>query len=215
MKKFLLASIFLTIIFLTHSADTVKAGGCCYKYFSAVDGIASVLDAQISVAFVDPVHFGPLASQKIEAHVASAKPGQFCMTNTQKTDAEGAISVKCSSPVPGTMDIYFTAPDMNAQANDAIKFYPKQVNFAANPNAPAATNTPIPTPTRMTTATPLPSSTPTESQPTASPEIPPATEQLQQRIDTLEKKIAAQEKQLNILQKAFNRMVTFFTQFFQ
>lgn len=212
-NNWLVSGIFILMI-LALRINTVKAGGCCYKYFTSVDGIASVLDAQVRVAFVDPVSFGPLNSQKIEAHVASAKPGQFCVTNTQKTDADGGIAVHCSSPFPGIMSIYFTAPDMDAQANDSIKFYPKTVNFAANPNAPAATNTPTPTALHMPSVTPSSTPMPKETQQMV-PVIAPETEQLQQRIDSLEKKIEAQEKQLNILQKAVNSIVTFFSQLFQ
>ena len=223
MKKGLIFLGLISCAAFTALAGRVYAGGCCYKYFSATDGVAGTQDAQISVAFVDPINtfadpgkttFNSLTNQKIDVHVASARPGQFCLTNSEKTNSEGHIDAHCASPFSGTMSIYFTAPDMDAQANGMISSVAKTVNFLPNPNAPAETDTPTPFPSPVSTNTTIPTSTPTTVQQETQGSSASETAELQKRVDSLEAKVAEQGKQVSMLQKIINSLLGFFNRLF-
>ena len=215
MKKGLVYLGVMVLALSIFAARQVNAGGCCFKYFSSTDGIAGIKNAQISVAFVDPIqsYAEPgrttvsLANQKIETHVSSAKPGQFCLGNTEKTDDQGHIDVHCSSPSAGSMLVYFTAPDMSAQANEMIKFATRLINFSSDPNAPASTVTPTPA---YDTITPVPTVIQQEEQVGSSSE----TAELQKRLDALEEKVTTQGVQVNMLQKIINSFLDFFNRLF-
>jgi len=216
MKKVLMCVGILLFAIFAFSDHQVYAGGCCYKYFNSTDGIAGTKDAQISVAFVDPFNtyvdpgkttLRSISDQKIDIHITSAKPGQMCLVNTEKTDNEGHIDAHCSSPYAGGMLVYFTAPDMSVQANDMIKSVPKSVNFSSDPNAPAVSSTP--TPVRETTA-----STPTVTQQEEQNNCVPETAELQKRLDELEEKVASQANQITVLQRIINSFLGFFNRLF-
>lgn len=215
-KKILGFGVILLALFIL-SGGKAHAGGCCYTFFSATDGIAGVQDAQIHVGFVDPSNifadsekttFNPLSNKKIEAHVLYAKPGQSCQTNSEKTNDQGNIDAHCSSPVAGSMMVYFTSSDLNTEENNMIKAVAKSVTFASNPNAPVAM-TVTPAPVQDNTAKPTPTTTQTEVNDAGS-----ETALLQERINSLEEKVVSQQKQVNALEKILNSLMDFFKSIF-
>ena len=221
MKKSIFVFLGCILFFLFIHTQHVFAGGCCYKYFTSVDGIAGKQDAVISVAFVDPrnPYASPLPSlqnQRIDVHIKDAKPGQFCRTTSEKTDAEGRIGASCGSPFPGDVYVFFTAPDLNEQANSAIKGVPKTIFFLANPNLPRTTSTPTPTVARREPS-PIKTLSPTQiiTPPTEVLINKDETEALQQRLNTLEAQVASQQKQVNTLQGILTNIMNFFEQLFR
>ena len=195
----LIKYILLTIIFgaLLFIGTSVYAGGCCYKSFSTVNGIAGRQDAEINASFVDPRNssYSVLANQKMAIHIRSPHSEQSCWLLSEYTDADGHVEARCRSAVPGSISVYFSAPELDSQTNDAISYVPKQIYFDADPNAPAATSTPAVMPTHVVVSPTQPVVEPTVM-PTQSDE---KTEMLQKRVAELEQEVQEQKEQVNFL----------------
>lgn len=216
MRKALLL-IVIVVGFLA-VATAVHAGGCCYKSFSATNGIANSQNAIIDVAFVDPrpsspgqiPAYGPLSEQKIAIHVVSPQSGQLCSMLSEKTDSSGYIQAECQSSTAGTISVYFSAPELDQQTNQSIKAVPKPVVFDTNPNAPAI-NTVTIAPSVEEAGKSASTNTTKADDSTQSKE---ETEKLQKRLNALEKTVQEQKKEVSGLRLVVNNLLDFIRKFF-
>lgn len=201
-RLFLLLFIVAAVFFIR---EPVVAGGCCFLRFEAVEGIAGKRNARISGAFVDPrvmmktpeKPLTPLANQKIDVIFHNAQSGQACRLEKDTTDATGAFQGVCTSPIPGTFYISFTAPGLETEYAEMVSYSWRPIIFWDENNIPVIVSvtptmvqmTPSPTidiqPTTHATqstllsSTPMPTPiksgpTPIESEPTTS-ELEPTT----------------------------------------
>lgn len=191
-KYFFILFIFsLSVIFV----KTVQAGGCCYKEFSSTPGIANQEPAKVKATFVDPdlsyqnQGRGPtvlLKNKKVLVKIDNPTHNQWCKTLTETTNDKGTIEVECYSATPGTMGLYFEAPELTSKGQQSLSTIPRPVMFTGSITTAV---TPIPSP--MTT-------------PSASPEA--TNQELADRINQLEEKVAAQEKEVTGLRAIINNI---------
>lgn len=238
MWKYIIGFFLVIIAVFALVNSNVYAGGCCFKSFSLVNGVAGRQDAEINVAFVDPTPsndgkytYSSLANQKIEIHIVSPQAGQSCQTTSENTDADGHIEARCSSPVAGPILVNFTAPNLDATANQSIQFVSKEVYFDANPEASIPSLTPTSTPYPTNTSVPQqsavtvtqtvvpPSSTPTTMTAHVTPAVEPEIEstetvQLREKVAQLEKKVAAQDREVTSLKSVIQKMFTLLSKIF-
>lgn len=134
-NKYFIFIISLFLFAYAYIPSSVFAGGCCFQYFESTNGIAGTKEASISVAFVDPRSYiyphgpYPLANEKIEINIEDAAFGQYCKTESEKTDNEGAIKASCYSIIPGSIHIFFSAPNLEKQYNDSIRYPKREIIF--------------------------------------------------------------------------------------
>ncbi|PIZ62007.1 hypothetical protein COY16_05485 [Candidatus Roizmanbacteria bacterium CG_4_10_14_0_2_um_filter_39_13] len=221
-------ALFVGLIFLVSffalGTQPVFAGGCCFKSYSASNGIAGKQEAEINVSFVDPANpysdagkttLSSLSGQKIDIHIVSPQSGQSCYMKAETTDASGHTEARCSSTTPGQIMVRFTAPNMDAQSQEMIRSVSKPVYFDADPNAQPVipSNTLVPfVPTATHTVTPQQAEviSPVE----ASSEGSKDTEKLQKRVQELEQKVADQQKEVSMLTSLMNKLLDFINSLF-
>lgn len=175
----------------------VHAGGCCFKSFSADHGIAGEKDALINASFVDPRNIGnitdygkPLVNEKIDIVIVNPKSGQSCKMSSPTTNQDGEVVATCSSTLPGTINIYFTAPDLEQQYSDSISYGKREIIFDPGSGLPGATASPEQTPS-------------VSPSPTANPEV----EELKNKVLTLEETVSKQGKQVSWLTSIVQRII--------
>lgn len=216
---FLYVSIFGALLFV---GNEVFAGGCCYRSFSSTKGIAGKQDAEINVAFVDPRIYLPnadknmpkyLANQKIAIHIKSPQEGQSCWMASEYTDSDGHTEARCRSVYAGTIQIYFSAPDLDSQSNQSIGYATREIVFDGDVYAPPATPTPTTVVAPITTNTPKPVETFDASGQAQTKEVA-QTEVLQQRVADLEKQVSAQEKEVGVLRGLLEKLLKIIGGFF-
>ena len=205
MKYFLiLVSIFGWWVLFT--TIDVSAGGCCYKSFSATQGIAGKQSAQITASFIEPKapYTQVLTQERVTVHIDSPKVGQSCATTADRTDDEGEIQAICSSDTSGIMKIYFSAPDLDAESNINIGFVRQQIFFDENPELTSIPEDPIDMESQIS---------PTRSETMTDEGI--ETKVLQEKVQQLEQKLESQEQEVSALKSLIQRMVDFFNNFFR
>lgn len=225
MKRiFIFFGLIFGVSFFTLTAQFVFAGGCCFKSYSASNGIAGKQEAEINVSFVDPANphsdagkttLSSLSGQKIDIHIVSPQSGQSCYMKAETTDTSGHTEARCSSSTPGQIMVRFTAPNMDAQSQEMIRFGSKPVYFDADPNAQPIipSNTPVPfVPTA--THTVIPQVAEVISPEEALSEESKDTEKLQKKIRDLEQKVADQQKEVNMLTSIMNKLLDFINSLF-
>lgn len=215
MKKYLIGCI--TLFLAVFGVDRVFAGGCCYKSFSSTNGIAGKQEATIQVSFIDPTDLyvdagktvlRPLENEKIDIHVISPQAGQSCRVVSESTDANGAITATCFSERAGVLSIYFSAPNLDVQANQWMSAVAKQVYFDADS---AVSSTPAYPSIIYPTNTPGPTR---EIQPTNDGEER-ETQQLKNQIQNLEQKVAKQQEEVHSLRVVLNKILDYFNNLFR
>lgn len=197
-----LGMLFFALLFFPPHAD---AGGCCFLLFHATNGTASEKDAVIDATFVDPkamtqdkYEIKPLQNQKIIIHADTTRPDQGCRTEKDRTDDKGYIRATCTSAIPGTLSVWFSAPDLETKYSDMIGFVKQPIAFdgTLQPTAPLLSKAPIlPTQQPKETAVVTVVVTQPPTQMTDNQDV----KALEEKVQALEKEVASQRTQVNWL----------------